>query len=221
MSQKIKSGSSKGDVSFVRATGAGPPTPVNMTSPPSREGSHTPSSQMSGLDNDWDDRDEIKMRELEEARARATQMEKTMRWWSDCTANWREKWSKVRNERNKAREENRQLRGKLEALVKECTTMKRQNQELTAENESLKKGTGQEVKNSEVVAKSENIKNESVDIPQQRRKSSEDASANLNKQRLDLDCVSVESEGSLAEEKAALYELKLDEAQKTIFAERG
>lgn len=34
-------------------------------------------------------------RELEEARARATQMEKTMRWWSDCTANWREKWSKV------------------------------------------------------------------------------------------------------------------------------
>nr|XP_035973444.1 coiled-coil domain-containing protein 102A [Halichoerus grypus] len=23
-------------------------------------------------------------------------MEKTMRWWSDCTANWREKWSKVR-----------------------------------------------------------------------------------------------------------------------------
>lgn len=35
------------------------------------------------------------LRELEEARARATQMEKTMRWWSDCTANWREKWSKV------------------------------------------------------------------------------------------------------------------------------
>ena len=36
-------------------------------------------------------------KELEEAKARATQMEKTMRWWSDCTANWREKWSKVRN----------------------------------------------------------------------------------------------------------------------------
>jgi len=34
---------------------------------------------------------------LEEARARAAQMEKTMRWWSDCTANWREKWSKVKN----------------------------------------------------------------------------------------------------------------------------
>ena len=35
------------------------------------------------------------MQELEEAKARASQMEKTMRWWSDCTANWREKWSKV------------------------------------------------------------------------------------------------------------------------------
>jgi hypothetical protein len=38
-----------------------------------------------------------RQRELEEARARAAQMEKTMRWWSDCTANWREKWSKVNN----------------------------------------------------------------------------------------------------------------------------
>lgn len=37
-----------------------------------------------------------RQRELEEARARTTQMEKTMRWWSDCTANWREKWAKVR-----------------------------------------------------------------------------------------------------------------------------
>lgn len=36
-----------------------------------------------------------RQRELEEARARASQMEKTMKWWSDCTANWREKWSKV------------------------------------------------------------------------------------------------------------------------------
>ena len=37
----------------------------------------------------------MRQRELEEMRARAAQMEKTMRWWSDCTANWREKWSKV------------------------------------------------------------------------------------------------------------------------------
>ena len=47
-----------------------------------------------GGDNDV--RDHIRQRELEEARQRITQMEKTLRWWSDCTASWREKWSKVR-----------------------------------------------------------------------------------------------------------------------------
>ncbi|NXG89750.1 C102A protein, partial [Stercorarius parasiticus] len=57
------------------------------------------------LEGDWEGREELRLRELEEARARAAQMEKTMRWWSDCTANWREKWSKVRAERNRAREE--------------------------------------------------------------------------------------------------------------------
>ena len=55
-------------------------------------------------------------REMEELRARTQQMEKTLkyipnifmsrqlslinviiRWWSDCTANWRDKWTKVYN----------------------------------------------------------------------------------------------------------------------------
>lgn len=49
-----------------------------------------------GAGADWESREELRLRELEEARARAAQMEKTMRWWSDCTANWREKWSKVK-----------------------------------------------------------------------------------------------------------------------------
>lgn len=31
-------------------------------------------------------RESQRQRELEEARARAAQMEKTMKWWSDCTA---------------------------------------------------------------------------------------------------------------------------------------
>ncbi|KHJ96823.1 hypothetical protein OESDEN_03212 [Oesophagostomum dentatum] len=44
------------------------------------------------------------------ARDRAAQMEKTMRWWSECTACWREKWSTVRDERNRAREEGQALR---------------------------------------------------------------------------------------------------------------
>lgn len=81
----------------------------------------------------------LRQRELEEAKARAAQMEKTMRWWSDCTANWREKWSKVRNERNKAREECKQLRSKVETLFKESNSHKRDKEELEIQNEQLKK----------------------------------------------------------------------------------
>lgn len=38
-----------------------------------------------------------------------------MRWWSDCTASWREKWALVRDERNQLREELRQTRKQLDA----------------------------------------------------------------------------------------------------------
>ncbi|XP_040840701.1 coiled-coil domain-containing protein 102B [Ochotona curzoniae] len=75
--------------------------------------------------NEWDICEELRLRELEEVKARAAQMEKTMRWWSDCTANWREKWSKVRAERNSAREESRQLRIKLEMAMKELNEQRK------------------------------------------------------------------------------------------------
>uniref|UniRef100_A0A672ZB07 Coiled-coil domain-containing protein 102A n=1 Tax=Sphaeramia orbicularis TaxID=375764 RepID=A0A672ZB07_9TELE len=91
-----------------------------------------------GAGADWESREELRLRELEEARARAAQMEKTMRWWSDCTANWREKWSKVRAERNRARDEVRQLRQRLDTLTKELTGVRRERQELTAENDTLR-----------------------------------------------------------------------------------
>ncbi|GJQ87208.1 hypothetical protein Trydic_g12560 [Trypoxylus dichotomus] len=91
------------------------------------------------VDTEWEANEAMRQRELEEARARAAQMEKTMRWWSDCTANWREKWSKVRNERNKAREESKQLRSKLETALKDTSTSKREKQELELQNEQLKK----------------------------------------------------------------------------------
>lgn len=90
-----------------------------------------------GTGADWESREELRLRELEEARARAAQMEKTMRWWSDCTANWREKWSKVRAERNRARDEVRQLRQRLDTLTKELTGARRERQELASENEQL------------------------------------------------------------------------------------
>ncbi|KAF3687006.1 Coiled-coil domain-containing protein 102A [Channa argus] len=91
-----------------------------------------------GAGADWESREELRLRELEEARARAAQMEKTMRWWSDCTANWREKWSKVRAERNRARDEVRQLRQRLDTLTKELTSVRRERQELASENEMLR-----------------------------------------------------------------------------------
>jgi len=248
MSQKVKQGSNKGgDVSYLRATGppAGPPLP--MSPPPMRDGNQTPVSQMSSMDSDWDDRDEIRMRELEEARARATQMEKTMRWWSDCTANWREKWSKVRNERNKAREENRHLRAKLEALVKECTNLKRAKQEIAAENIRLKKPSGLEddtcISETSEITNNEKVSQAAEGVRggdnSSRTSSSDPMSPNRTKLTSDLNDLNIniadskvqsvklrvdetydESDGSLAEEKKVLYELKLDEAQKTIFAER-
>ncbi|NWX04768.1 C102B protein, partial [Caloenas nicobarica] len=87
--------------------------------------------------SDWEIFEAVRIRELEEVKARAAQMEKTMRWWSDCTANWREKWSKVRAERNKAREEARQLRIKLDSVAKELSMLKKINQDLVSEKENV------------------------------------------------------------------------------------
>ncbi|KAF0310647.1 Coiled-coil domain-containing protein 102A [Amphibalanus amphitrite] len=93
--------------------------------------------------HEWQAKEELRTQELEEAKARASQMEKTMRWWSDCTANWREKWSKVRAERNKAREELRSVRLRLETALKETAAVKRDRHEIEAENESLAAELGQ------------------------------------------------------------------------------
>ncbi|XP_014243545.1 coiled-coil domain-containing protein 102A [Cimex lectularius] len=91
------------------------------------------------VETDWEAKEALRQRELEEARARAAQMEKTMRWWSDCTANWREKWSKVRNERNRAREEAKLLRSKLDSAIKDTCMYKREKMELESHNEQMKK----------------------------------------------------------------------------------
>ncbi|KAG1675014.1 Coiled-coil domain-containing protein 102A [Nymphon striatum] len=103
----------------------------------SYHGSHHHSQQ--SFEPEWEAKEELRLRELDEARARAAQMEKTMRWWSDCTANWREKWSKVRSERNKAREEARVFRAKLDSVSKECNNIKRDKQELESFNEELRR----------------------------------------------------------------------------------
>ncbi|KAI6181549.1 hypothetical protein M3Y98_00840900 [Aphelenchoides besseyi] len=53
--------------------------------------------------NEWEKCERKRLEMLNEARDRATQMEKTMKWWAECTALWRQKWSLVRNERDSAR----------------------------------------------------------------------------------------------------------------------
>ncbi|XP_069595720.1 coiled-coil domain-containing protein 102A [Ranitomeya imitator] len=111
----------------------------STSSPKSLPPSPVPQSVVPLSPGDWESREELRQRELEEARARAAQMEKTMRWWSDCTANWREKWSKVRAERNKAREDGGQLRNRLEVLSKELSAMKRERQEAVSEMEQLRR----------------------------------------------------------------------------------
>ncbi|XP_006863624.1 PREDICTED: coiled-coil domain-containing protein 102A [Chrysochloris asiatica] len=114
-----------------------PPTPPSGTpSPGPPPALLLPPAPTLLADGDWESREELRLRELEEARARAAQMEKTMRWWSDCTANWREKWSKVRAERNRAREEVRQLRQRLDALTKELAGARRERQEAQGECEA-------------------------------------------------------------------------------------
>ncbi|XP_003792624.1 coiled-coil domain-containing protein 102A [Otolemur garnettii] len=114
-----------------------PPTPPSGTpSPGPPPALPLPPAPTLLADGDWESREELRLRELEEARARAAQMEKTMRWWSDCTANWREKWSKVRAERNRAREEVRQLRQRLDALTKELAGARRERQEAQGECEA-------------------------------------------------------------------------------------
>ena len=104
-------------------------TPVRRDLPPIPIGqkSFEPSNE---INQKLDSKEEMRQRELEEVRARVAQMEKTMRWWSDCTANWREKWSKVRNERNQAREENRGFKNKFDLLAAENNELKKRLKEI-------------------------------------------------------------------------------------------
>ncbi|CAL4113972.1 unnamed protein product, partial [Meganyctiphanes norvegica] len=112
---------------------------------------------------------ELIQRELEEARARATQMEKTMRWWSDCTANWREKWSKVRSERNKAREEVRILRGRLEVAQREAGAIKREKMDLESQITQIAQAHMQHKKEEKLgkgIASTEQVNHGGTDSPE-------------------------------------------------------
>lgn len=168
-------------------------------------------------DSEWEAKEELRLRELEEARARAAQMEKTMRWWSDCTANWREKWSKVRTERNKAREEARLLRARVDAATKEAAALKRDKHELEAEVDQLRQefdylrttesGGPATVRDPELLAPSGSAPSH-MEREQLEKLLDEEAGLPLQQ---DLDP---------ADQQASLLQLRLDECTKLLLVER-
>ncbi|CCD66418.1 Coiled-coil domain-containing protein 102A [Caenorhabditis elegans] len=87
---------------------------------------------------DWDICERIRLGELKEARDRAAQMEKTMRWWSSCTADWRNRWSAVRDERNRAREEAETLRLNYDLLLEEKRFLAEQLYHVDSESDEPK-----------------------------------------------------------------------------------
>uniref|UniRef100_A0A915PLW4 Uncharacterized protein n=1 Tax=Setaria digitata TaxID=48799 RepID=A0A915PLW4_9BILA len=88
---------------------------------------------------DWDACELARLQELNEARQRAAQMEKTMRWWSECTASWRQKWSTVRNERNRAREEGHSLREENKKLLSAKRAVEAENSRMKTHMHLLQK----------------------------------------------------------------------------------
>ncbi|WAR13205.1 C102A-like protein [Mya arenaria] len=234
----------KGDVSYVRAT-PGPQYPIAPSPLPSMDNNHLANAhpQQHNVNSDLEDKLELQQRELEEIRARAAQMEKTMRWWSDCTSNWREKWSKVRNERNKAREENRQLRGKLDLLIKENNSLKRDKDELVNSSKiTVGKTDKLQDKNVESMTGSTSCASAlGVSKPQDDIETRSDTSNSDSVQSklqsparrdvlTDSECQTLEDlrdlrqhsdkEEEVGGERLTLIELKLDESQKTISGER-
>lgn len=173
------------------------------------------------FDPEWEAKEELQLRELEEARARAAQMEKTMRWWSDCTANWREKWSKVRTERNKAREEARLLRGRVEASSKEASALRRNKQELEAELDQLRREIGylrisgehcrpQQDTGTLSATAVASPSTSAADLRHLDRLLDQDASNGLTPQK----------DSDTADQRTSLLQLRLDEATKMVVTER-
>lgn len=164
-------------------------------------------------DSEWEAKEEVRLRELEEARARAAQMEKTMRWWSDCTANWREKWSKVRTERNKAREEARLLRARVDAATKEAVALKREKHELEAEVDQLRR----EFEYLRTAESSNNSRETEV------LASSGSTSSHVEREHLDQDSSSglpSQLDSDSTDQQVSLLQLRLDEASKLLHTER-
>ena len=83
-------------------------------------------------------RERALLHELGSANARLLQLERTIKWWSECTATWREKWGRVRIQRNELRDECKVLKGRNEALIMEFQKLQNQNEMFWNEIEELR-----------------------------------------------------------------------------------
>ncbi|CAD0205336.1 unnamed protein product [Chrysodeixis includens] len=190
----------------------------------SHGGSHRRSREHDGpmryTNSDWEAKEALYQRELDEARARATQMEKTMRWWSDCTANWREKWSKVRNERNKAREESKQLKSRVDTLLKEVSTAKTEKSDLEQQLIELKRDNEKllSIGESRILA-GDLVTEDGVEL---RRKNVGYLSPNEPsvRQRASLDSHKFSNVDNVLANKLAELRLRLDETCKSLQTEK-
>lgn len=167
---------------------------------------------------DWEAKEALYHRELDEARARATQMEKTMRWWSDCTANWREKWSKVRTERNKAREEVKQLKNKLDALTKELAASKAERNEYEQQFHEAKRDNEKLLSIGESRILSGDLTTE--DGVELRRKNLPSPNEPSIRQRASLDSHKFSNVDNVLANKLSELRLRLDETCKSLQNEK-
>ncbi|XP_038218366.1 coiled-coil domain-containing protein 102A [Zerene cesonia] len=190
----------------------------------SHGGSHRRSRDHEGsmryTNTDWEAKEAVYIRELDEARARATQMEKTMRWWSDCTANWREKWSKVRNERNKARDEAKQHKTKVDILTKELNTLKSEKGDLEQQIEELKRDNEKLLSLGEKRIVSGDLSTE--DGVELRKKNTGFISPNESsaRQRASLDSHKFSNVDNVLANKLSEMRLRLDETSKSLQSEK-
>nr|XP_033781364.1 coiled-coil domain-containing protein 102A-like [Geotrypetes seraphini] len=99
-------------------------------SPPSSPLKSPVATAQSSLESSHPLRDHQRCREeLAETKLVASNLEKTVRWWAECTSKWRERWSRASAERNRAKKEVRALRQQVEQLGREMQELREQLEE--------------------------------------------------------------------------------------------
>ncbi|XP_078064208.1 coiled-coil domain-containing protein 102A-like [Mustelus asterias] len=97
-----------------------PPGPVGQR--PGRPATAAPQAGGDGVC--WEPAHEQCRRELQEARSLAANLEKTVRWWSECSARWKDKWAKANLEKVRCRRECQLLRQKVKGLQREVVQLR-------------------------------------------------------------------------------------------------